>query len=829
MRPRFASALSLTVLVIASLWPAVSGLLDGDEDANRLSLLIAVPLTKNNTNVPDPGWIQLASALLAIDHFNSRNSIVVPELADLKNSGCDITFGNISVLDTGTNDKHIAMEDLASLPDAIAGPYNEIPALELSVFATSLKIPVVAHRAFDSTLLESEKHPYFSQVSADPFSEMHFLASYLNHTGRNNYIAVVYSSTPSVMQKVDILRAILDQGMVDRQVRTFSYHSMDSDTAVDGLHDVSIRYALAKVRETGFRTVVLLADDIQQDAPEIQQAATDFELDQGDHFWVFSGGVAQLSTEEQYNLLKWSRDKFGNRNIFKGAAFLLPYDGFDFDYLNGFQSSLLEQNRTFVERLEALTPIRNYYDWSYAKGNESDALNTIMQTLLTWWQGSSYLYDATMAIGIGACEALLDAGNDTGVMTGDMLMSGIRSVDFKGASGRVKFKGGNSGTRVSNTIPYTVINLLPDRDDDELLWVTEIRDPATEEFITLSPFVYANGSNEPPALLRDVPEQNYIDCVYRAIGLTLMAIALLLVLVCTIWIVIHRNHNVVIAAQPFFLYAICLGSAIISLNIFFISPDEGMGWTEEMLDNSCIAAVWMNAVGMLLIYGSLFAKHWRVNRLMLHKSKNVSIGMWLAPVIFLFAVVVVLQSIWTARGAYGWERIEIDEVTGESIGSCTGDVAPCLYFTGMFLFIPVALAGIMAYKTLGVDDLYSESKWVLIFILVQFQVYLVGAPVLQILRTVSPDGRFIGETLIVWTVPMSTMGLIIFPKVLTVRRMQRNADTGSSDTVESQSSLSVDSPDPGASSDERAAIGGAFNPAADPTIRGPRIQVVTFD
>jgi hypothetical protein len=37
-------------------------------------------------------------------------------------------------------------------------------------------------------------------------------------------------------------------------------------------------------------------------------------------------------------------------------------------------------------------------------------------------------------------------------------------------------------------------------------------------------------------------------------------------------------------------------------------------------------------------------------------------------------------------------------------------------------FIPAILTGILAWKTSGVDDLYSESKWVLAFILVQFQV-----------------------------------------------------------------------------------------------------------
>ena len=85
----------------------------------------------------------MASALIAVDHFNERNPAVVSELSSLD---CNISIGNISVLDTGTNN-HLAIEDLVSLqrPHAIVGPYNEIPALELSVFATSLKIPIVAH------------------------------------------------------------------------------------------------------------------------------------------------------------------------------------------------------------------------------------------------------------------------------------------------------------------------------------------------------------------------------------------------------------------------------------------------------------------------------------------------------------------------------------------------------------------------------------------------------------------------------------------------------------------------------------------------------------
>lgn len=144
--------------------------------------------------------------------------------------------------------------------------------------------------------------------------------------------------------------------------------------------------------------------------------------------------------------------------------------------------------------------------------------------------------------------------------------------------------------------------------DPSLLSTTEILKSEAEEFEQLGDFMYADGSNEPPVPLRDIPEQNYLDCAIRFAGLALMGVALVVVFFTAVWVFLHRDHSVVIAAQPIYLYALCLGSAVISLNIYFISPDEGQGWTEEMLDKSCVAAVWVNAIGMLLIYGSIFTK-----------------------------------------------------------------------------------------------------------------------------------------------------------------------------------------------------------------------------
>ena len=83
--------------------------------------------------------------------------------------------------------------------------------------------------------------------------------------------------------------------------------------------------------------------------------------------------------------------------------------------------------------------------------------------------------------------------------------------------------------------------------------------------------------------------------------------------------------------------------------------------------------------------------------------------MW--PAATVIAASLVLLSVWTATGDYGWVRSEIDSLTGESIGRCKGDTTIYFMIPVMLLnFVPCILTCIMAYKTQDVDDLY---RWAL--------------------------------------------------------------------------------------------------------------------
>jgi len=310
----------------------------------------------------------MAAALLAVEHFNTRNpTVVASPLNNLPPECAALQFDHVQVIDTGV-DSHQAMEfvvdqllqqsqpqiqhqsrrrltnndneeDDNTIPssllfDAIAGPYNDIPTLELSVMATGLQIPLVAHRSLHDDFLDAQRHPYYNQVSADVASELQFMGKYLQHIGRNKYVAILYNSgsAAGLLQKADLLQTILVDQQQFEQVRSFSYKIDDDDDPEDDTQSSSsefddfdtsssshsVRHALARIKASGFRTIIVLPELLLSDAPAIGSAAAALGLDQGHVMWMMSGGVAELTAGEIVEFL--SRVEENNLKFMKGVS-----------------------------------------------------------------------------------------------------------------------------------------------------------------------------------------------------------------------------------------------------------------------------------------------------------------------------------------------------------------------------------------------------------------------------------------------------------------------------------------------------------------------------
>jgi gamma-aminobutyric acid type B receptor len=243
-----------------------------------------------------------------------------------------------------------------------------------------------------------------------------------------------------------------------------------------------------------------------------------------------------------------------------------------------------------------------------------------------------------------------------------------------------------------------------------------------------------------------------------------------------IWVYLHRDHRVVKAAQPICLYMICVGAALSASTIFTESFDESFGWSEQQLSRACMASVWLFSSGYIIIYGALFAKLWRINRVLQFSRRKIEVKPVALPSFLLVLTTLITLCIWTAVDPLHWQRRVIDDVTGESIAHCDADnilmFAVPLFFV---MLVHALLAEWMAWMTKDIDEEFSESMCIFIMILVQCKALLFSAPMLILLRDVSTNARYIGTVILIWTLHTSSLALIIGPKVFAFRRWRRRS------------------------------------------------------
>jgi hypothetical protein len=334
------------------------------------------------------------------------------------------------------------------------------------------------------------------------------------------------------------------------------------------------------------------------------------------------------------------------------------------------------------------------------------------------------MYDAVMSVGIGACLAEQEAD---GTVSSAQHQEHVRKSVFTGATGPVAFgndiamKTDVQGGRLDSTLTWGALNMLPPQPDgDEVVkyTLTEASAPDTRNKWSgqgLLPFVYRDGRTVPPELLRDEPDQNYLSSGLRAMGFALMGIALLCCIVSATWVFVRRKHRVLRASQPEFLYLIAFGSAVQASSIITISNDESFGWSTEALSRACMASAWLLPFGTLIIYAALFTKLWRVNKVLQFSRRRVLIRHVAVPMVIVVLAALLVLSLWSGLDPLWWDRVEINDATGESIGECTcsTNFTPFVIPLIILVVIPAFSTAFMAWKTIDVDDQYAESKWIL--------------------------------------------------------------------------------------------------------------------
>jgi Receptor family ligand binding region len=305
----------------------------------------------------------MAAALMAARHFNERDPSVVPELAgEFYQSNCtyqiDLNPERSKVIDSQLKGQAAGREVMNYIKEKshgcpMVGPYSDDIAKALSNIAWSVGVPNVLYHALDYDLSNKELYPYTSQTNAMTLELLYPLIQYLNYTGRNNFISVLYEVDGRATALVNeaLIRILRGSGMfANRQ----GFISQDRGGIL--YEDNTVRAALNNIKQEGnFRTIVVLLDPINayRTLPQLAEAAEDLAMNTGEHVWVFFGTsllpfVVKGKLQEDELIVK----------LLQGAALIDYVDGFMVDGdQDPFFQSWRSQDASMARLLNEMDPV----------------------------------------------------------------------------------------------------------------------------------------------------------------------------------------------------------------------------------------------------------------------------------------------------------------------------------------------------------------------------------------------------------------------------------------------------------------------------------------
>jgi len=779
----------------------------------------------NDTEAPPYAVTHAAAALLAVDHFNARDNSLVPALTEYT-SDCSLNIDDLVIENTNNKEgvvPRILMDyvfEKGKTPCAVLGGYADGPTREAAVVANGMKTVTITHGSEDPRL-GGGVNPDTTQMCSNQHPTGEAIVNWLRSNGRTDFLTVINGSQEYAITFGDAINnAAVESGFQSVEQKRVGppYDGPDPNS--------SFLLTLKEVQKSTWRTIVVVLT--RYNLPPyptlgaLADAAEELGMNGDDYVWVFVLPDHQTLGE----FVDHSASNTNTSKLVQGSAVVRSLDEATLAE-SAFQRVWKQQDKSFVERLNKMLPKKysalpeNYFQQYLPEAGAGYMYDSVMVAAMgKCQQMKAEAAEATVEagdVGSGGNRNEVDRRSrrlrrqrkEDGRPTKRKLqkngatielsphMKGITSLDFTGVTGRINYEDGNPRrprNRNRNFLTWGVYNI---RDIDaerkeqmELqfsqnfsLWyyLTDILidGPVDGQWITAEdgPFIFSDGTPSAPTPLRDNPNI-YLSSSVRIVGLTLMSVSLLLSAIVALLVYLYRDQQIIKRNQPFFLYVLLMGTFVMAWSMLFLSFDElAFGASEEdqqeprFLDDACAVFPWFISLGYILIYGSLFMKLWRINRLLQGVRTKVDVKQVAWPFIALVGITVIILSVWTSTDRWQWERVLVDEnePQGETIGQCTSenDTAYTAALTGVMV-VTTMLAGFMAYKTKDVDSRFSESSWIFTTIVLQFQVLVVGIPILIIVRQQSPDAFYLTCVLLISTLTMSTLVLMFAPKLIPI-------------------------------------------------------------
>jgi hypothetical protein len=381
-----------------------------------------------------------ASAYMALEHFNTRNSTVVPELS-LQWSDCDFKLSNL-VWDSGFNAfqavkalttayEGYANAEVSSLgqlirPMALLGPALSSETKVVNFVSSSLEIPQITGTA-TSTGLDSR--PMFARTIPTNRGDAAAFMFYLKSIGVY-HIGILHTLDEwGVLFNQALLAAADRLGMHVIKTAPYSEREQSLEHAIDELAGSSLRYFIGVLSPDNWKRAVRMAyqgDLMGHDKTWYIAGITDYIADTFELDRETDADIAQALHGTGILLMH-----VPPQPVFDQAFedFLLELDGVR-------DSSNRSMRERFIDVHEEKHVLFDNFVFEPPNPNVYSYL----------------MYDAVMSLGLTACQA-------PGFFTPVEFYQQLLNIEFVGVSGTVAFDN-KTGTRNDESVKYELVNIV---------------------------------------------------------------------------------------------------------------------------------------------------------------------------------------------------------------------------------------------------------------------------------------------------------------------------------------------------------------------------------
>jgi hypothetical protein len=141
-------------------------------------------------------------------------------------------------------------------------------------------------------------------------------------------------------------------------------------------------------------------------------------------------------------------------------------------------------------------------------------------------------------------------------------------------------------------------------------------------------------------------------------SLVLASIAVLLPIICAVFVIWQRNNQIVSVGQPIFLLLLCFGAVLSGCPIFIMALDSAPEEYAHLLnaDSACIATLWLIYLGIIVTYLSLVCKLYRAYEVTkFKKGQRVLARHVIWPLVVSLAIMAGLLTAWTVSAPPTYE------------------------------------------------------------------------------------------------------------------------------------------------------------------------------